>query len=234
MFSYSYKTLGKNNKKVIFFLIGWKGKIGQHFPIALFLMLKGYRVIIYEYSNEILSPDVEQTVKNCNKVRDDVLRQIKELETEGVKSFCLFGNSMGTILSLMIANSSPKSISKIILNLVGADLAETVWTWDKVKRLEWFKRDLLKQKIDLEQLKKAWKTLSPINNIQNLHNIPLLIYVSQKDELIPFQQSQKITEELSKVTEAQVIFNNNNHMGGLILNLLRAGTYLKFLKKSST
>ncbi|MDO8497456.1 MAG: hypothetical protein Q7S61_02825 [bacterium] len=230
MFRYSSKTFGEKNQKVIFFLTGWRGSILQHSLIAYLLQLNGYRVIVYSYDKSILSPNTKETATNCNLVKEDVKKRVKELKREGIDTFYLFGNSLGSLLPLMIANEIPKDISKIILNLVSADLAETVWGWNKVKRLAWFKESLVAQKIVLSELKDAWESLSPINNTDNLKGVPILLYNSTRDELISAEQTQKIARKLRGITSVKTITNHNSHKISLISNLLRFPVYLRFLR----
>ena len=230
MFRYSSKTFGEKSKKVIFLLTGWGGAIFQHSFIAYLLQLNGYRVIVYSYDKSILSPNIKETLTNCNLVKEDVKKRIKELKKEGVSRFYLFGNSLGSLLSLTIANEIPQDISKIILNLIGADLAETVWSWGEVRRLAWFKESLVAQEITLSELKQTWKFLSPINNTDNLKGRPILLYNSTRDELIPIEQTQKIAQKLTGITSVKTITNHSSHKISLISNFLKFSVYLKFLR----
>ena len=131
----------------------------------------------------------------------------------------------------MISNSS-KDISKIVLNTVGGDLAETVWSWDIAK--PWFKNDIVKQGIKLQELKQIWKDISPINNIDNLQGKKILMYISKKDNIIPYE-SQALT--LFKALEnkgykVKLVTNNYlHHAFTVAYNLLRPKLYLKFLNR---
>lgn len=229
MFRIYRKEYGKSNKKVLFFLTGWKSNIAQHGIFLKLLQTNGYRVIAYSFDNEILSPNQKEVHKNSFKVKNMVLTQLAKLKKEGIKVFYIYGESMGALLSLMIANES-KEISKIILNACGADLAETVWGWDKEKPD--FKKQLLKNKLTLKILKEEWKSIAPINNIDNLQGKKILLYISKKDNIIPYE-TQAITlfnGLKQKKYSLKLVVNNSRHVITIALNLLRPKIYLNFLK----
>ena len=231
MFRIYIKEYGKSNKKVLFFLTAWTSTIAQHWVISKLLQFNGYHVITYSYDNSILSPNVQDTVKNCFVVKNQILKQIESLKNQGINTFYILGESMGALLGLMIANSS-KDISKIVLNTVGGDLAETVWSWDKAK--PWFKNDIIKQGIKLQELKKIWKDISPINNIDNLQVKKILMYISKKDNIIQYEsQALTLFNALEQRNYKVKLVTNNylHHVFTVAYNLLRPRLYLTFINQ---
>jgi esterase/lipase len=162
---YKKNEKGKNNRKVIFLLTGWRNRLWMYWPFAKILSLNGFYCITYAYDDEIFSPDTAKTVRYLTEVRDDVLITIKKLKKEGTKDFSIFGTSLGSMIALMIANNS-KGVSKIILNTTGSDIAEIVWSWNKI--FSWFKEDLLEQGFILDKLEKVWSSITPKNNTDQL------------------------------------------------------------------
>lgn len=229
MFSFRKKIIGKNNKKIIFLICGWPGKIWHYFLTAKILERKGFQSIIYEYDEDILTSSIENTIKNTNVIKNDVLKEIINLKKYGFKDFSIFGTSYGSIISFIIANKE-KSFSNLIINLTGADLAETVWTWDK-GRDGLVKKGIKKQNISLIKLKQKWDELSPINNINNLKKFKVLFYLAKKDDVIPFRMQNRLLTELLKITpNIKVVINNkHNHLISALINLLRYKIYLNFL-----
>jgi len=229
-FSFRKKIFGEKNKKVIFLLTGWGNKIFQHIFVIKVLTERGYRCIVYEYDKEILSSDIAKTVKNFFKVKKDILNSIKLLKNQGIKEFSVFGTSLGSVLTFLVANNS-KEIKKLVVNLTGADLAEVVWSWDNVRGSN-IKKELIARNIDLLKLKNSWKILSPINNIKNLKDKKILIYISKKDELIPYRQSLQLIDQL-KYLDCQIKVVTNKHLNHILSgtkNLLKFNRYLTFLE----
>jgi len=229
-FSFRKKIFGEKNKKVIFLLTGWGNKIFQYIFVIKVLTERGYRCIVYEYDKEILSSDIAKTVKNFFKVKKDILNSIKLLKNQGIKEFSVFGTSLGSVLTFLVANNS-KEIKKLVVNLTGADLAEVVWSWDNVRGSN-IKKELIARNIDLLKLKNSWKILSPINNIKNLKDKKILIYISKKDELIPYRQSLQLIDQL-KYLDCQIKVVTNKHLNHILSgtkNLLKFNRYLTFLE----
>lgn len=232
MFNFRKKVFGKNNKKIIFLLCGWPGKIWHYHLTAKVLNLHGFQSIVYEYDDGVLSSSIKNTINNTTRIKKEVLKEIKILKNKGFQDFSIFGTSYGSIISFMITNES-KDISKVIINLTGVDLAEVVWTWNKGKD-GLVKKGIMNQNITLQQLKESWHHLSPINNLNNLNNRKILIYLAKKDEVIPYELQKRLFEELIKVNKnVQIEYDfKHNHFISAMFNLLNYKKYIKFLNHS--
>jgi hypothetical protein len=228
MKSFRSKTYGKHNKKIVFLLTGWKNTTGQYLPFSHILRSKGYCCITYEYEKHVLSPDAKKTKKELLGIKKDILRKISELKKEGITDFSVFGTSLGSQVALMVANNS-KDVSKIILNLSGADLAEVVWSWNYTE--QGFKEKLLKNLYTLLKLKLSWRVVSPINNINKLKDKKILFYCAKNDEVIPYIQAKKLAEAIKKRGyDCRVVVNKRSgHFGTALTNLLNYPRYIKFL-----
>lgn len=230
MFSLQKKTYSARNDKVVLVLSGWGAKQWQMWFVGKLLQAHGYTAIIYTYDKSLLTPNVKQTVKNFKEVKNNALRTIATLSKKEQKNLVIFGTSIGSSLSLMIANES-KEIKKIILNLVGSDIAQIVWSWDKV--IPGFKKDLLEDKVTFETLKNAWLELSPIHNLDNLKKKAILLYGAKHDEIIPFSQTEELiaTGKEKRLNIETVINTTHNHRTSAIVHYLKYTVYVAFLQK---
>ncbi|OGK11310.1 hypothetical protein A2954_01985 [Candidatus Roizmanbacteria bacterium RIFCSPLOWO2_01_FULL_37_12] len=230
MFRFTKTIIGIENKKVIFILNGWKGKNWQLMPIANILKFIGYCCIVYSYDKNILKPDIKETRTNILKVKKDVVEEIKSLGKQGKKEFVILGISLGSVIGVLVANET--ILTKLILNSVGADFAETVWTWEVVN--DGFKKLLLeKQFVTLKQLKIEWMSISPVHHINNLKKTRLLIYLSKKDEIIPYEQGLDLVNKLKK-KDCSLSLRTNfnfNHLISCAFNFYNVFDYAGFLKE---
>jgi esterase/lipase len=222
------KEYGKKNKKVIFLLAGWYMRMWTLWPAAKILEKSGYYCICYAYDNAIFSPDVPKTVENIHLIKNDILHRIIQLKNKGYTEFSMAAGSLGTVIALLVANES-KDVTKIILNTTGADTAENVWISDMTK--ETFKKEVVKQGYTLKKLQKAWKTIIPLYNIDNLKDKKLLIYLSEKDTIIPYQLGLKLIHEFeNRKYDYKLIINTKlGHLHAALYNSFNAKVYLKFL-----
>ena len=222
------KLYGKKNRRVIFLLAGWHTRIWMYTPFSIILSNNSFYCITYAYDDDVFSTNTEQTVENFKRIRDDVLRRIEKLKDDGYDDFSLFGTSLGSLLAIMIAHKSP-DISKIILNTTTIDAARTVWTWNHIK--SYFKKDLIRQHFTLEKLEKVWESISPEHNINNLKDKQFLIYLSKKDQIMPYSLGNELTKDLEMYHYKYQVIKNKYLGHGLTCyyNLVNSAPYLKFL-----
>lgn len=228
--NYKKQYFNLKNKRIIFFLVGWKSKIWEYYFVVLILLLNRYDCIIYEYGDEILTPNIEKTISSFNLITDDVLRTIDKMKTKKYESFAIFGTSLGTVLSLIVANRT-KSINKIILNLTSSSLAKTTWSWDSLNNE--FKQNLINNGVTLKSLEKSWRMLAPINNLENIGDRQILIYLAEKDEVIPYAYGLELIQKIkkNKINYELVVNNKNGHLFNGLANLLKYNKYINFLRK---
>lgn len=231
MFTFKSADYGEKSKKVVFILGGW-GKLGSFINTYLFFskihQFYGFHCITYAYNHDIMTENISETVKNFNQLKHDILKRIKILKGQGKTEFSIFGVSLGTVLALMAANED-QSIKKIILNLPGSSLTETVWGWSKIE--DGFKEKLVNRGISLIQLKQTWSSLEPVNNLNKITNREFLIYMAKQDKTIPFYQGQLLTKEIknnNKVVKT-VINQYFSHSLSALLNFLNFKIYVNFL-----
>ncbi len=221
---------GTQHSKVVFMLTGWGNTIWMYRGFAAMLVAGGYRVIVYEYDAGVLSPDADKTVRCLTAIRDDVLKQISSLKSEGCRDFAVFGVSLGSVIALMAADHSP-DISRVILNTTGSDVAETVWGWDSFQPA--FKRELAKLHRTLEHLKQLWKPIAPSNNIGNLQGKKILVYLARHDEIIPYPLGAALVKQLQQRGYDCTVRINPilGHILTATVNLVNSRVYLTFLRE---
>lgn len=230
MFEINQKTYGAKNERVVVVLGGWGTTQRQLWLLGQLLASYRFKAIIITWPRDIMTADVKLTHERFMKVRDDVLTLIKKLPKKQQKNISLFGMSQGTILSFMIANVYPH-VEKMVINITGSDLAETVWSWDKT--MPELKSEIVKNKVTLKKLKNAWSDLSPINNLDHLKAKAVLLYLAKHDELIPFQSQEELLHALQStdICVEAIINERHSHFTSALLNLLRFPLYVNFLKK---
>jgi len=151
--------------------------------------------IDYVFSPEILST-YPNTAKKCyNIIKKTVRSDLNKLSKKyGFSKIVIIGISLGCVNALMIANNNPL-VKKIILIAPGHCLAESLWNGVRTQKL---RQEFEKKGINLEKLKKAWKTLAPENNISGLMGKEIYVYLSKADEAIPYYCGKSLVESMIK------------------------------------
>ena len=183
------KIYGNNNKNVIFIFPHWKANNFEYWYLAKRLSIK-YKVVLYNYPSEILSSNINNTIKNINLVVSDANKLAKEFALENSKIIYL-GFSIGVILTNVLARLNQFPVKVINISAV-SDFAENVWHSDKTKKI---KKDLCFQNISLDILKVRWKELAPSYKIQNM-NAKFLIILSKNDITAVYKLGKEFVSEL--------------------------------------
>lgn len=226
---YYTREFGRKNQPVVLILAGWKTRLWMYWPVARILALRGYYPIVYAYDDEVFSPNPARTLKSITAIADVILLRISELKNQGHKDFSIFSFSLGTLIGLMVANNSP-DVSKVILNLVGTGPAETVWSWDKL--YPDFEQKLHNQHLTLDNLSKIWAPIAPVNNISRLRGKKLLIYLTKRDKVIPYDHGLELVGQIKTAGYDYRLITNHHlvHAHAGVYNFANMRTYLDFLR----
>ena len=185
----------KKSKKALFILPHWMGGI-LPYKILINKLKDDYTIVIYQLPNMILSDNIGTTIKYFDESQKNINNLANSLKNKGYRDFSILGSSLSCCLALMVANSDDK-FKKIVLNLVGSDLAECVWCSNS-PMVRNIKNKIAKKGIGLNNLKLYWKNISPINNIKNIKNRELLIFLSKNDKIIKYDYGQKFLDAIKK------------------------------------
>ena len=181
---------------------------------------------------KLLSDDVKLTVGIFKEVTNDIKATFNELQKKGSKEYSIIGNSTSCVIAAMVANSD-KKCKKLVLNLVGNDLAECMWYSENplVKRI---KNDLVREKITLNKLKNYFKIMSYKKNSRNLKEKEILIFLSKNDKIVPYNNGVKLLNLLNKDNLKYKLIINTlfGHYISYIKNLIFSDEIIKFLEKS--
>ncbi len=228
MLDFTKKIYGEKNTRTIIVFSTWPAGSWYLWFLGRLLAAHKFKVIIYSLDRYIFQLDPILIAKQFTLIKKDALSSIKSLPKRQRNNINIMGISFGSMLAFMVANDLP-SVSKIIANLSGADMAQIVWSWDKV--MKGFKNQLRKKKWTLQKLQDIWFDLSPINNLDRLTGKKILLYAAEKDEVIPYSQAKNLIEALDDYgIEYQTVVNiRHNHVISCLINILKFDTYLRFL-----
>lgn len=229
MNSFTKKTYGEKNSKIIIVFSSWPIKSWYLWFLGKLLAANNFKVIVYSLNRHIFQPNPVVIAKQYALIKEDAINSIKSLPKHQQNKISVMGISFGSQLAFMLANDL-HSVAKIIANLSGADMAEIVWSWNN-NALNGFKNKLRRKGWTLQKLQKTWFDLSPIHNLDRLIRKKILLYGAEKDELIPYFQTQELIHALDERNiKYQTIVNiRHNHVISCLINILKFDTYLRFL-----
>jgi len=179
---YEIREYGLTNNRVIYLIGGWGISQKVMFPVSKLLEFAGFYCIIITLSKAILSPDMEKTIQSILNVKQYILRSIKRLTETGHQEVSLFGTSLGALVGLLVADASPH-IKKVIFNIPGMDLAESIWGWDGV--LSEFRSQIVQKYHTCEALRNNISPINTINRFSQLQGKDLLCSTYQPKTKLP-------------------------------------------------
>ena len=186
-----FKIYKAKSDKAVFLYHGWAQGVNPFIHVVQKLKKK-YNVVLFYYPLKIICDEPKLTPIYFNKMLNLSKKAIKKLEKENVKEFYSFGVSLGTFLSIYIANKT-KKLSKMVLSIGGISFSDTFW--DSITFIK-LKNKITKNGYDLQKLKKEWNSIEPYNNLENVKNKKILVYNSTTDMLVRFKYQDKLTKEL--------------------------------------
>lgn len=232
MVDYQTKTYGQKNKKVVIVFGGLGSTQKLFWFLGKALSSHGYKAIIYTYSPALLSPDPKKTRMNFTNLVQEVQKTLRSLPKRQQKRIAVFGTSLGSVPAMMLVQRE-RNIRDIILNTPIANVAETVWKWEKHHFN--FKKQLQEHRVTRKKLRSDWFDLSPINNLDTLADKRLLLFASTHDEIIPYTQTKELVKKLEdEEIEFEAIINSRHkHLLSSIISMLRYQTYISFLDRGN-
>lgn len=231
MFNFRKRVFGKGNRKTIFLLSGWQGRIWNYLATAKILEYYGYESVVYDYDDSIIAPSLNDTVKNTVAVKNDILDEIGQRKENGCQDFSLFGTSYGTVIGFLVANIE-SSVSKIIVNLTANNIARVAWMWNK-KNDPIIREIVADRHVRLKDLESSWHEINPENNIGNLGNRRILFYEAWKDDVLPYPMQSMLLKKLKKINSRVQVKTDTrfNHVAAAAINVLSYPSYVGFLER---
>ena len=185
----------KRSKRAVFILPQWMGEM-YYYSRLIRKLKKDYTVVLYKIPNKIISENADETAKNFETAKKDVIKIANSLGKKGYRDFSILGVSLTCSLALMVANAD-KRYRKIVLSLVGDDFAECFWN-SKNMVIARIKRKMAGNGLTLHLLKKSWKNIAPTNNIKNLQGRNILLFLSKNDQLVKYEHGLRFINAIKK------------------------------------
>lgn len=207
----------------------WQSSAWTHKAFAKSLL--DFRAIIYHYSASLLTSDIEFTLRNFEKLENEIWSDVARLKTEGVALFDFYGTSLGSIVATRAANllaGRRENIQHIILNLSAASFPSAVWNGTATRHM---REEFNARGVTYDQLEEAWGFLSPINNLSNLKRQKILFFASLRDKIFGESNVKNLVAEFHANFPNAKIYTNRflGHRSGGAKNLLRIRIIKDFL-----
>jgi dienelactone hydrolase len=140
----------------------------------------------------IVSSNVVRTVQVCRQAVLDARRAVAWLSHQGFERIGILGTSLGSCLALLTAAHEPR-IRAQALNHVSPWFADVVWRGLSTRHV----REGLDGHITLEELREAWRPISPWSYLDRVTARTLLVY-ARYDLTFPVDLSLTLVDEFRR------------------------------------
>jgi len=141
----------------------------------------------------IVSSNIARTVQVCRQAVLDARRAIEWLSDQGFERIGILGTSLGSCLSLLTSAHEPK-IRAQALNHVSPWFADVVWRGLSTRHV----REGLNGHIELEQLRRLWRPISPFSYLDRVREKQTLLVYAKYDLTFPVDLSQQLVGEFAR------------------------------------
>ena len=141
----------------------------------------------------IVSSNVARTVQVCRQAVLDARRAIQWLSDQGFERIGILGTSLGSCLSLLTSAHEPR-IRAQALNHVSPWFADVVWRGLSTRHV----REGLNGHIELEQLRRLWRPISPFSYLDRVRDKRTLLVYAKYDLTFPVDLSQHLVREFER------------------------------------
>lgn len=198
-----------NGSGVIFLFAGFGVRIWHYGIFYRLLAKQGFTVYVYDYPNKTTTEaNLNIWKKNFENIIQDAKEKIVLQKAKGAKTFGAYGISMGSLFANMLARES-KDVTHIILNMTYGDVATHVWYSPIIRKA---RKNLLKQNIDINTLRKSVAHIDPITNAAKLKGKKIVLYLSRRDRILVYKESHKTKLAFEKA-ELNFEYIENKYLG---------------------
>ena len=179
------EVFNKELSNTLVCFLPWRVKINETKKLGL--IPKNHRVIVYESSNALASPNPKVSKKLQKKIFNDVKK--RNLEPFGVLTY-----SIGTYPGFFVANNF--KTTKLISVVPGDKLGACIWDGIATQKV----RLVSEKKYKIKSHMIYDKILKGTNAIENISNLPneIEIHIASYDNYIKTYHGEKLIKNLKK------------------------------------
>jgi hypothetical protein len=190
-------------RRAVIVLPHWNAKLQQHVSLCRALRLLGIATLRISLpyhdlrmpagmtrADFAVSSNIARTVDAARQAVIDTRSCVDWLETQGYEKFGIVGTSLGSCYAFLASAHEPR-LQANVFNLFSLQFADVVWTGLTTRHI----RQGLDGCIELEQLRRAWKAITPLSYVDHYARYEkrsLFIYGTYDTTFLPMYSKSMI------------------------------------------
>jgi dienelactone hydrolase len=197
---------GRRRGRAVIVLPQWNSDPGGHIGLSKLLARFGISALRLSLpyhdwrmppeltrADYIVSSNIARTVQVCRQAVLDTRRAIDWLSLQGFDRIGILGTSLGSCLAMLTSAHEPR-IRAQALNHVSPWFADVVWRGLSTRHV----RAGLDGHIDLEQLRRLWRPISPFLYLDRVGHTRTLLVYARYDLTFPVDLSEQLVAEFAR------------------------------------
>lgn len=200
------RAAARRPRAAVLVLPQWNADEGGHVGLCRLLAMNGLTALRLSLpyhdrrmppelrrADYIVSSNVARTVQVCRQAVLDARRAIAWLHREGFERIGILGSSLGSCLSLLTTAHEPL-VRAQALNHISPYFADVVWRGLSTRHV----REGLDGHIELEQLRRFWRPISPQWFLDRVRDRQTLLVYARYDLTFPVDLSEDLVREFDR------------------------------------
>jgi pimeloyl-ACP methyl ester carboxylesterase len=197
------------NRRAVIIVPHWNTKSETYTRMAHIISKFGYIVVVLtlphhltrtsdpgsQVANEFLNANLGAAIRSVRQSVAEVRLLARWLHNQGCKEVSLIGVSLGSCVASLAAAFDSRFFRTALL-LTAGDFAETVWTGRATTHI----RKAIEGGVTLDQLKRIWAIISPINFARQCaeNGSHVMVVSGARDEVVSFDQAKAYVAALKR------------------------------------
>lgn len=218
------RQFGTSQRRVIFFVGGYKTRISTYRPLYWVMQLLGYRVYAYVLDPKtVVASHITAYVNQVKAVQQDVASLLNELPNDC--RVYVMGNSLGSETALYALKHTQQIRAAFLVTARGS-IAEFIWHSPAGSA---FKPPYVKNGYSFEQLSAEVQPVEPLRDINLIGDRPIYLLYSARDTIIPASNTQQLTSLSAVITHR---YRYGDHLLTTVRGLAAFWRWHRFFKQS--
>jgi hypothetical protein len=192
----------------------WHGAEWLYDRLTSRLEKHGWSVLTYQFSPEILKPDVDQVIASFTYLQTSIATDLQELLLQNKYSkIHLIGTSLGN-LPLALASEKFTNFDQVTMVAASSNLAQATW---EGLRTQDIRNEFMKNGMTESALNIAWDGIAPKHHVSGLRHNRVNLIISKTDRVIPTKfQLEYLTAVREAGAKVRESYTHLGHYGSII------------------
>lgn len=187
----------------------WHSSTYLFHPLKNEILDSKFSCLQYNFIPDILSPDVEGTIKYFEAISQNIRNDMEEIcDRHGIKDFVVLGCSLSSVTASMVSSNNGL-VKEVVFVGPANSLAKAMWNGLRTANI---RRVMEKNGVTLPYLERRWENLAPQKYSKGFKGKRVKFVLSQSDIIVPYPLGKEFADGVKQYA-SEVIVKENKNLG---------------------